>query len=197
MKNMLITFLSLSLSLVLVGCGGVVKHYVLVPHDTPYVVNDYVVTEEIIPQGMKYCELGRDPVDRTRRLQQGEKFVLLGQDTVVTMTTGSGKEVTCALRAGTSVAVSTETGKVVWIQVCGNTVLNDVYVPVPRRRPPSIRAVIIERPAPTYSWGGGNPSYYNGWGGGDYYRGRSWGGGHSGGATTGGGVTINNYNRHW
>lgn len=82
----------------------------------------------------KYCNIGADPVDVHRKLASDEEFRFLARDAVVTMGTGSGKDVRCVLKQGEKVAVSKASHSLPWVAACGNPLREhlpaDAFLPV-------------------------------------------------------------------
>ncbi len=74
-------------------------------------------------QTQKICQLGMDPVDIKKGLNKNDEvLVKIDKHQSVTMTTGSGKKVSCVLPAGTAVVVEKSTGVARWIYNCGNKI---------------------------------------------------------------------------
>jgi len=71
--------------------------------------------------GVKFCNIGADPVNSKLEVLEGQEVGILPAGTIVAMTTGSGKKVTCTLKS--EEAVVYKYGIPRWILRCGNPLI--------------------------------------------------------------------------
>lgn len=76
---------------------------------------------------VSYCNIGADPVNLHRELSALEHEYSLEDDVLVSMGTGSGKEVKCILKKD-EVVVIDENNEAKWVRKCGNPILNKIIV---------------------------------------------------------------------
>jgi len=86
-------------------------------------VEGRTIGETFIP----YCNIGTDPVNPNRVVEQNEREIALTQDYLVTMQTGSGKAVSCVLKQN-EVVVADQKGRASWVRTCGNPILNEIFI---------------------------------------------------------------------